>query len=381
MLLKFSGTGSGSTVTAVQINPKFDGTATFADISVTNNISVTGTVDGRDIAADGTKLDGIDDNANNYSLPKATTTVRGGVELGSDTVQTVAANSVSATAGKTYAVQLNSADQMVVNVPWSDTSNPGTVTSVATANGTGISVTGGPITTSGTLTITNTAPDTGVPALLGTGGNVSLNTGITAAEVRTAIGAGTSSTTGTVTSVATGTGLTGGTITSSGTISLAANQTLASGNDVFVGASTSYTIFQSSSATKYHRFYLETVEEMRLTEGGQLDVNGNVVAYSTTVSDERLKDNVETIDGALEKVERLRGVTFEWNKGSRQGQKDIGLIAQEVQEVLPELVVETKDSLIDGEDYLTVSYGQVVSVLIEAVKELSAEVKALKEAK
>lgn len=67
------------------------------------------------------KLAGIADNANNYILPVATSTVKGGVELYSDTVQTVASNAVSTTAGRTYGVQLNSAGQAVVNVPWADT--------------------------------------------------------------------------------------------------------------------------------------------------------------------------------------------------------------------------------------------------------------------
>lgn len=53
-----------------------------------------------------------------YTLPKATSTTLGGVDLFSDTVQSVAANAVSATASRTYGVQLNSSDQAVVNVPW-----------------------------------------------------------------------------------------------------------------------------------------------------------------------------------------------------------------------------------------------------------------------
>ena len=68
------------------------------------------------------KLDGIEAGANNYTLPLATDTVRGGVELFSNTDQSVAANSVTTTAGRTYGIQLNSSDQMVVNVPWTDTS-------------------------------------------------------------------------------------------------------------------------------------------------------------------------------------------------------------------------------------------------------------------
>jgi len=70
---------------------------------------------------DHTKLNNIDTNANNYSLPLATSSVRGGIELASDTAQTVAANTVTTTASRTYGVQLNSDNQAVVNVPWVDT--------------------------------------------------------------------------------------------------------------------------------------------------------------------------------------------------------------------------------------------------------------------
>ena len=77
----------------------------------------------------------------------------------------------------------------------------GTVTSVGITAGTGISVSGSPVTSSGSITVTNSSPDTGVPAILSDGTSPSLNTGITGAEVRSLIGAGTSSTSGTVTSV------------------------------------------------------------------------------------------------------------------------------------------------------------------------------------
>ena len=94
----------------------------------------------------------------NYTLPKATSTALGGVELFSDTVQTVAANAVTTTASRTYGVQLNAADQLVVNVPWVDTANAGTVTSVSgTANQ--ISVTNA--STTPTLSLTDTAVTAG----------------------------------------------------------------------------------------------------------------------------------------------------------------------------------------------------------------------------
>lgn len=72
-------------------------------------------------AADKSKLDGIAAGANKYTLPTATKGTLGGVRLGSDTAQTVAAAAVTATAGRTYAVQKNSAGEMVVNVPWTNT--------------------------------------------------------------------------------------------------------------------------------------------------------------------------------------------------------------------------------------------------------------------
>jgi hypothetical protein len=107
-------------------------------------------------SADKTKLDGIATSANNYVLPKATATALGGVEVFDATVQTVAANAVSTTAARTYGVQLNAADQMVVNVPWVDTTNAGTVTSVGgTGTVNGITLTG-TVTASGSLTLGGT---------------------------------------------------------------------------------------------------------------------------------------------------------------------------------------------------------------------------------
>jgi hypothetical protein len=84
-------------------------------------------------AADKTKLDGIATGANNYTLPTATSTVKGGVELFSDSVQSVAANAVTTTASRTYGVQLNSDGQAVVNVPWSDTNTVTTVNNTLTS--------------------------------------------------------------------------------------------------------------------------------------------------------------------------------------------------------------------------------------------------------
>jgi hypothetical protein len=113
---------------------------------------------------------------------------------------------------------------------------------------------------------------------------------------------------------------------------------------------------------------------------GDFHADGDVIAYSTTISDKRLKDEVETIDNALDKVKSMRGVSYVWNNGSRKGQKDLGLIAQEVEEVLPELVREKEMPLIDdsGEKYKTVDYEKMVGVLIEAIKEQQEQIDELK---
>ena len=126
-------------------------------------------------------------------------------------------------------------------------------------------------------------------------------------------------------------------------------------------------------------FFTNNTENMRLTSTGDLHVEDDVIAFSTTVSDEKLKDDVVTIESALDKVMSLRGVEYIWNKGSKEGQKDLGVIAQEVEKVLPEIVKEKEMALIDGKTYKTVDYEKLTAVLIEAVKEQQEEIEKLKE--
>jgi hypothetical protein len=117
------------------------------------------------------------------------------------------------------------------------------------------------------------------------------------------------------------------------------------------------------------------VKSMDLINTGTLRVRGDVVAYYS-FSDERLKNNISPIEGALEKVMKLQGVTYEWKDGVRAGKKDIGLIAQQVQQVVPEVVKE--QGRIDGNEYLSVNYEHLVGLLVESIKELKAEIDELK---
>jgi len=122
------------------------------------------------------------------------------------------------------------------------------------------------------------------------------------------------------------------------------------------------------------------VELCRIDSNGNVHADGNVVAYSTTISDERLKDNVQGITGALDTVDALRGVTYTWKQGSREGKRDYGVIAQEVEQVIPEIVHDTMMPLLGDEEtvYKTVDYEKLCAVLISAVSELRAEVEELR---
>ena len=83
-------------------------------------------------------------------------------------------------------------------------------------------------------------------------------------------------------------------------------------------------------------------------------------------SDETLKDDIKTIESPVEKLKQLRGVSYTWNENSNlKGKKDIGLIAQEVEKVLPELV-----EVSDVTNTKTINYGHLIGLLVEAVKEL-----------
>jgi len=103
---------------------------------------------------------------------------------------------------------------------------------------------------------------------------------------------------------------------------------------------------------------------------------GDVTAYGSP-SDIALKENVDVIDNALEKVNQLKGITYDLKS---DGNRLTGLVAQDLQEVLPEAVYTHKD-IETKEEHLAIRYGNTVGLLVEAIKELSKEVKTLKEAK
>ena len=152
--------------------------------------------------------------------------------------------------------------------------------------------------------------------------------------------------------------------------------------------------FVGSSAADYIQFDAVSGTQTQIYVGGsligawrndgapELHCDGDIIAFSTTISDARLKEDVETIQSASKKVSELRGVEYTWKAGSRKGQREIGFIAQEVETVIPQIVRE-KSVFIDGEiseeKYKTVDYEKLIALLVESNKEQQEIISQLEE--
>ena len=119
-----------------------------------------------------------------------------------------------------------------------------------------------------------------------------------------------------------------------------------------------------------------TAVRVDMSDAGAIICNGNITAFGNT-SDIKLKENIEVISDALDKVKQLKGITFNYKK---DGKRSTGLIAQDLEKVLPEAIYETIDADINGDPedkHLAIRYGNTVGLLVEAIKELEARVKEL----
>ena len=105
----------------------------------------------------------------------------------------------------------------------------------------------------------------------------------------------------------------------------------------------------------------------------KLDVNGTIRGSNVSPSDARWKTNIHTIEDPLEKVAQLRGITYEWADPSKGIGEQIGVIAQEVEQVFPQAVST------DNEGYKSVAYARLAAPMIEAIKELKNENDLLKQ--
>ena len=393
----------------------------------------------------------------------ATSSATGVIKIEDDTDQSVAANTVSATAGRTYGIQLNSSDQAVVNVPWTDTDTNTTysvqdgelsennftdadhtklngIESNATADqtksdieGLGIaasSITGAlPAISGASLTSLNasnlgsgTVPGARLSGItvartnVTTEGQVQANTFVTADgsgyvnfgdNEKIRMGAGNDlqiyhdgsnsyiKDTGTgnliiraenlIVEDADGTNYFVSNANAETKIYHNGSQkfvTTASGVEVTGTVQSSSGVFQLDTNDKIDingsniGFHLDGAEDMRLENDGDLHVDGDVLAYSTTVSDERLKTGIMPITNALSKVNQLNGCTFTY---TTDGKESAGLIAQDVEKVLPSAISESTLPLKqdDGKEYKVLQYDQTIGLLVEAIKELTAKVEEL----
>ncbi len=138
--------------------------------------------------------------------------------------------------------------------------------------------------------------------------------------------------------------------------------------------------FTNSGGTNYKADGSHVFQNGSGTNRFSIDVSGNgvfagdITAYGSP-SDMSLKENVNVIDNALAKVNQLNGITYDLKS---DGNRLTGLVAQDLQEVLPEAVYKHKN-IDTQEEYLAIRYGNTVGLLVEAIKELSKEVKTLKE--
>ena len=139
---------------------------------------------------------------------------------------------------------------------------------------------------------------------------------------------------------------------------------------------TSSVIFESGS-TQFgdsiddtHNFHGIVDITGSLITTGSIEATGDIIAYAA--SDERLKDNIELIPQPIDKLKQIKGVSFDWNDQSEHTGHDIGVIAQDIEKILPELVATRENG------YKAVRYEKIVALLIEAIKDQQSQIDELK---
>jgi hypothetical protein len=263
-------------------------------LTVTGNISVTGAVDGRDVAADGTKLDTIATSANNYSLPATPSVTSLNV-----------ADKINHTGDTDTYIQFHAADQWRV-------------------------VTGGIERFEVNNTTVTSVEPIYAPSFHGDGSNL--------------------------TGISSGLPLSGGTLT--GDLSIPSKL-------IHAGDTDTYIRFNSDEFS----IYTGGTERVKINNTYAYFNNYVTAPYFSATSDMNLKTDIKKIVNPLEMISNLNGYTFNWKES---GEASAGVIAQEVEKVLPSAISENK------EGSKSVNYNELIGVLIEAVKEQQVQIDSLK---
>ena len=148
------------------------------------------------------------------------------------------------------------------------------------------------------------------------------------------------------------------------------------GNVRFAGQNTEYVHFSDSNGGQIN-FHNSGTRRFVMEDDGDFHAANDIIAFSTTPSDMRLKSDIEPITDALAKVNALTGYTFTYDHA---GRKSAGLLAQEVEQVLPSAVSNKRLPLgaNNNKEYKTLQYDQTIALLVESVKELKSEIDILK---
>ena len=314
------------------------------------------------------------------------------------TQQTINHGTPSAVGSRTYAVQVDGSDNLVVNVPWSDTNTDTNTTnwnfktdthatnSVNISAGETIDYIGGDnITTSHSgnditidCDISNVYDRVSIQNLTGQTTKATytasgINDGIIFRDGSnvTITGGGDDiiviSATNTTYSAGTGLDLSGTTFSIEHDLVGEVTKVGSSGSMHIDMSNNGYIDVKNAGSP-------DTVE-FKFESDGDFKADGDIIAFSSsTNSDIKLKDNIQKVEGALELVSQLDGVTFNWKK---DGKASAGVIAQNVEEVLPSAVKDV-ESLNEDDTHKVVDYNQLSALFIEAIKELKEENKLLK---
>jgi hypothetical protein len=233
-------------------------------------------------------------------------------------------------------------------------------TATADATGDALSILGGTGVTTGVSADAVTITNSGVTsAVAGTGISVSGATG--AVTITSAITAG------------------DGLTLNTADIDIDAAQTTITSiinNGLSIGGYSSHQLIDFSADDMIKVSVNNVADEFRFAAGGTFHANSDVVAYSSTVaSDMNLKENITDMKYGLDTVMQLRGVEYDWKREDMG--HDVGVLAQEVEAVIPEIVKE-HEGLQGRPKFKAVDYNKLVPVLIESIKELKSEIDELK---